>query len=129
MTREEEIKIAAKERSDWHQTIEEILNNHNSQLYLYDRIYNSEIESFKAGVKWADEYPQSPWISVKDDLPCNHKDLVYHNERCTVEVLVRDKHGNVYTNVMRKGADNIWFFAREQYNIVEFWMRIPELPK
>ena len=31
---------------------------------------------FEAGVKWADAHPKSPWISVEDDLPCNHSDLV-----------------------------------------------------
>ena len=31
---------------------------------------------FEGGVKWADEHPKSPWISVDDDLPCNHSDLV-----------------------------------------------------
>ena len=31
---------------------------------------------FEAGVKWADSHPKSPWISVDDDLPCNHSDLV-----------------------------------------------------
>lgn len=72
---------------------------------------------------------KSPWISVKDDLPYNHEDLLCYNRRGTAEVLVRDKYGNVYTNMMRKGADAIWFFAREQRRIVEFWMRIPELPK
>lgn len=27
---------------------------------------------FEAGVKWADSNPKSPWISVDEDLPCNH---------------------------------------------------------
>ena len=28
---------------------------------------------FEAGVKWADANPKSPWISIDEDLPCNHK--------------------------------------------------------
>ena len=31
---------------------------------------------FEAGVKWADKHPKSPWISIKDDLPCNHVELL-----------------------------------------------------
>ena len=36
-------------------------------------------ESFEAGVIWADKNPKSPWISVKDDLPCNHRELIIDN--------------------------------------------------
>lgn len=25
---------------------------------------------------WSDNHPKSPWISVADDLPCNHKELL-----------------------------------------------------
>ena len=43
----------------------------------------------KHGLEIADEYPKSPWISVKDDLPCNHnvvklkikENIVKHYER------------------------------------------------
>ena len=31
--------------------------------------------AFQLGVKWAKTHPESPWISVKDDLPYNHKNL------------------------------------------------------
>ena len=31
---------------------------------------------FEAGAKWADANPKSPWISVDDDLPCNHEDMI-----------------------------------------------------
>ena len=31
---------------------------------------------FEGGIKWADEHPKSPWISIKDDLPCNHEELI-----------------------------------------------------
>ena len=30
---------------------------------------------FEGGVKWADSHPKSPWISIDDDLPCNHDKL------------------------------------------------------
>ena len=31
---------------------------------------------FESGIKWADEHPKSPWISVDEDLPCNHEELI-----------------------------------------------------
>lgn len=62
MAREEEILEAARERADRHQIAERELNNYNSQLYFYDRIYNSEIASFEAGAKWSDKHPKCPWI-------------------------------------------------------------------
>lgn len=126
MTREEEIKIAAKKRSDWHQTIEEILNNHNSRLYLYDKIYNSEIESFKAGVKWADKNPQSPWISVKDDLPCNHEELLHPlYANFTKDVLVIFENKYISLERMIKDDKGNWKFVGN----VLYWIPIPELPK
>lgn len=87
MTREEKIIITARERADRHQIAERELNNYNNQLYFYDRIYNAEIVSFEAGVEWADNHPKSPWISVKDDLPCNHKELLLSTGYHTRSVL------------------------------------------
>ena len=31
---------------------------------------------FEAGVKWADSNAKSHWISVNEDLPCNHEELI-----------------------------------------------------
>lgn len=35
--------------------------------------------SFIKGAQWADKNPKYPWISVKDDLPWKHKEMVYIN--------------------------------------------------
>ena len=32
--------------------------------------------AFICGAYWADDNPKSPWISVDDDLPCNHEELI-----------------------------------------------------
>ena len=32
---------------------------------------------FEAGAKWSDANPKSPWISVEDDLPCNHEEMIH----------------------------------------------------
>lgn len=55
MTREEEIKQAVE-------------NNLDVSFYTPQ---DGELlkETFYIGAKWADENPQSPWISVKDKLP------------------------------------------------------------
>ena len=31
---------------------------------------------FINGAEWADNNPKNPWISVEDDLPFNHKELL-----------------------------------------------------
>ena len=46
-------------------------------------------ESFEGGVIWADKNTKLHWISVEEDLPCNHKELIsteYDKE--TIYVLV-----------------------------------------
>lgn len=143
MTREEERKIAAKERADWHQTKEEALNNCKSQLYLYDRIYNSEIASFEAGAIWSDNHPKSPWISVKDDLPCNHEELIVKDSKGrseTKKVIIRylrkGPSGKMVPKIMDcmmstfaagEGSDKfVWHFFCKEY-IITHWMPIPEL--
>lgn len=57
MTREEEIVNAARERAERHQIAEMELYGGDKCNYSYGRIYNSEISSFEAGVRWADEHP------------------------------------------------------------------------
>ena len=60
MTREEEIAKAA----------EEAFTTTKYHMPTF------EIIGFSLGAHWADTHPKSPWISVNDDLPCNHSDLV-----------------------------------------------------
>lgn len=43
---------------------------------------------FAAGATWADANPKSPWISVEEDLPCNHEELIHFG--FTNNVLVID---------------------------------------
>ena len=76
MAREEEINIAVSRYIE-ENSISAILSNKNS---------------FIEGAKWSDEHPKSPWISVEDDLPCNHDELIsteYDKE--TVYVVVIDE--------------------------------------
>ena len=80
--------------------------------------------------------PKSPWISVKDDLPCNHKELIrklniFKPE--TVEVLVKINHRFNYKTYPLFRVDymifdgDMWKWGRN-YGITH-WMPIPKLPE
>ena len=77
MTREKEIDIAATH-------------------YDYGYYEGSKISAyccFRDGAEWADNNPKSPWINVKDDLPCNHKELLLSTGYHTVTVFTYKKGG------------------------------------
>ena len=63
------------------------------------------------GLSIADANPKSPWISVKDDLPCNHNELIitncYYNGKETINVITINKRGVVNENFMIF-YDNKW---------------------
>ena len=80
---------------------------------------------FGCGVKWADAHPKSPWISVDEDLPCNHEELLI-NKGVTKKVIVLKFGGSFGVDFMLKvNGEWIWF----AYENSKFWMPIPELPK
>ena len=65
---------------------------------------------------------ESQWISVDEDLPCNHEELLYGNITCPV--FGRDKNGKCYVTLMGK-------FDKQDFILgdITHWMSIPELPK
>lgn len=79
---------------------------------------------FKAGVKWADFHPKSPWISVKEDLPCNHKELLY-SDTLTKSVIIRNTDGSVTFSLMYLNVEWKWMSEDNPTH----WFPIPELPK
>lgn len=92
---------------------------------------------FEAGVKWADKHPKSPWISVDEDLPCNHEKLI-ENENYTKKVLVvlawnddpSKKHIEIYDMCNIIGSFNTnWYWQNTAYYHVVCWKPLPELPK
>lgn len=133
MTREEEIITAARERAERHEIAEMELYGGDKCNYSYGRIYNSEIVSFEAGVKWADKYPKSPWISVKEKLPYNDSNFIHFG--FTNRVLARDKKRNLFVAYMKKDKDNKWIWFSDiddNFNLlsdITYWMPIPNLPK
>ena len=93
MEREKEINIAAS------RYIEE--NTINGYITISDHK-----DSFIAGVEWADNHPKSPWISIEDDLPCNHEELM-PNSYATYKVIVLLNDGRI----------------RETYMFFDKWMQ------
>ena len=80
---------------------------------------------FEAGAKWADANPKSPWISVDDDLPCNHReyiDLKYNSYTC--QMLVRCKNG-IYSMERMVIIGGEWGWTGS--NDITHWMPIPKL--
>ena len=72
--------------------------------------------------------PKLPWISVKDDLPCNHKKLLMiDNKQCpkTFKVFVTNIYGENWSDYM------IYKNGKWQWNSYEpdYWMPAPKLPK
>lgn len=91
-----------------------------------------EILGFTFGAEWADKHPKSPWISVKDDLPCNHSDLVLtYNDTpfSTKRVMVVTDIHTLFLCEMKKDDDRGWIWNYSTKDKITHWFPIPELPK
>ena len=89
--------------------------------------YENIFDAFCQGAKWADTYPKSLWINVKDDLPCNHKELIINTKYHTVNVFTYKKGGacGIDNMIVRNGK---WEWEARKENYL-YWMPIPNLPK
>ena len=106
MTREEQLTAAAN-------------------LYEKENDENRDWTSFYEGAEWADEHPKSPWISVKEDLPCNHKELIVIENVCTKRVIAFDGDDfSLKSMIMTEGKWH-WICSTK----VKYWIPIPNLPK
>ena len=88
-------------------------------------------KSFEAGVIWADKNPKSPWISVEDDLPCNHSDLVltYNGTPfSTKRVLVMTDIRTLFLCEMKKDDACGWIWNISTKDKITHWTPIPEPP-
>ena len=118
MTREKEIENKAIEKSAEYRF---------EQLYSYN---NDVYSGFIQEAQWADKNPKSPWISVKDDLPCNHEELWLMTGSLihTKKVLVVLIDGTIrLLSMLYDEVNNKWKWESKD-NII-FWTLIPELPK
>ena len=77
---------------------------------------------FLAGAKFA---LNNQYISVEDDLPCNHKELICKNGTSTKRVIVIEEGGYFLDHMVLSNNEWDWAYA----TIPSYWMPIPELPK
>lgn len=105
-------------------------------FYEMAREFNRN-KSFEAGATWSDEHLKYSWISVEDDLPCNHKELL-ENENYTKKVLVvlswnespTERHINILDMSNIIGSHKVDFYWRcNGYYTITHWSPLPELPK
>ena len=82
--------------------------------------------AFLEGAKFALE---NQWISTKEDLPCNHMELIFLGGLIdgseTIEVFVRYESGDIGSDYM------IYENGKWRWNDCEpaYWMIPPKLPK
>ena len=120
MTREEEIRNA----------IDEIFPiPHSGKGRTYEQALMAT--GFEAGVKWADANPKSPWISVKDKLPCDEEDMVIEFlkgvELRTKKVGVLLEDGFIDITYMYRFPPHGWHW--NTCDVITHWFPIPEPPK
>ena len=125
MTREEEIKYASKDYVNYLLDKQEY---HNENYTEYDIQ-----QAFEKGAQWTDDNPKSPWISVKDDLPYKHEELILNKEHpfLTNKVLIKSEV-RVHIAFMIKDIINdkwIWYGYGKDEDQITHWMPIPEQPK
>lgn len=81
---------------------------------------------FKAGAEWADQHPQSPWISIRKMLPNKDQD-----------VIMCDKYGNIFIGCIKFviGERNMMYLETYRrigdvkIEDITHWMHIPQPPK
>ena len=113
-----------KEIRDAIDTIIPILPSNNGRTYEQALIASG----FEAGVKWADSHPKSPWISIKDDLPCNHEELIIDTPlyKRTQPIVCNKPCGTRVDQMVYDMSFNEWYWTGETPT---HWFLAPELPK
>ena len=96
--------------------------------------YGELAPTFLQGAKFALE---NQWLSVEEDLPCNHKELI-ENEYNTKKVLVvlawnddpSKKHIEICDMCNKIGSFNTnWYWRNIAYYHAVYWKPLPELPE
>ena len=87
---------------------------------------NRIVRAFNRGIEFQKQKSNSSWISVEDDLPCNHEEMVQTD--FTDRVLVLTSNGCSEIEV----ANMCVIEGKWEWNTlttVVYWMPIPKLPK
>ena len=82
---------------------------------------------FINGAEWVDNNTKNPWISIEDDLPFNHKELLDSSKRMTFQVCIRYDDDRYGFSCMAKILDE-WKWLNN-WNKITHWMKVPEIPK
>ena len=77
---------------------------------------------FLEGAKFALE---NQWISVKEDLPCNHKELLSPDDKRDTSYVIVAIHGYIVLSKMYK-LNGKWSWENDEPT---HWMPIPKLPE
>ena len=67
---------------------------------------------------------KNQWISVKEDLPCNHKELLVNNT-LTKSVIIRNSDGSIEFSLMYLDVKWKWMSGDNPTH----WLPIPEFLK
>lgn len=87
---------------------------------------NRIVRAFNRGIEFQKQNSKSSWISVEDDLPCNHEEMVQTD--FTDRVLVLTSNGCPELEV----ANMCVIEGKWEWNTltkVLYWIPIPKLPK
>ena len=76
---------------------------------------------FLEGARFALE---NQWISVKEDFPCNHKELLV-NDTLTKSVIIRNSDGSIEFSLMYLDVEWKWMSGDNPTH----WLPIPEFSK
>ena len=87
---------------------------------------NRIVRAFNRGIEFQKQNSKSSWISVEDDLPCNHDEMVQTD--FTDRVLVLTSNGCSELEVANMCVvEGVWEW--NTLKTVLYWMPIPKLPK
>ena len=84
--------------------------------------YGKLAPAFLEGAKFALE---NQFISVEDDLPCNHKELIRKNGLSTKRVIVIEDDSYFLDRMVFSNNEWDWAYA----TIPLYWFPIPKLPE
>ena len=79
-----------------------------------------------AFIEGADFALENQWISVEDDLPCNHDELFINDDKKETKTVLSIINGYIMMSRMYKPKRRWRWDSEEQPT---HWMPIPELPK
>ena len=77
---------------------------------------------FLEGAKFA---LKNQWISVEEDLPCNHEELISPDDKRDTTYVIALVHGYIILSKMYK-LDGKWYWENDEPT---HWFPIPKLPK